>query len=221
VAGRRLVALRPIVRAVRPSDTACERPAPASRHRVAVIADAAGDLPGARREAEEIGGRLGAAVAAGPRATRGALLAAAAAADLLHVAVHARVGELGGVLELADGPVSALELAGGGRAPARVVLAACASGAAEPATHSVAMGFLAAGARQVVATLRDVDDGAAARLTRELYRSDVTDLARALARLQGGEGGGAGAGGGTGETEGEAEWLKFAVFGRATCGAAP
>ena len=226
--GRPLVAARPIVRAVRPSDTGCEPPARPGR--VTVIADAAGDLPGARREAEEIGERFAASAAAGPRATRAALFGGAAPdllPDLLHIAVHARVDELGGVLELADGPASALEIAGRGRAATRVVLAACASGAAEPATHSVAMGFLAAGARQVIATLRDVDDAAAARLTRELYRTDVTDLARALARLQAGVGGAGGAGGvggagvagSAGGGGGDEEWLKFAVFGRATCDA--
>jgi tetratricopeptide (TPR) repeat protein len=203
--GRTLVAARPVVRSVRPSDTGCD-PAPARPRRVAVIADAVSNLPGARREAEEIGARFSATVAVGSRATRAALFDAAAA-DLLHVAVHAKVEELGGTLELYDGSASALEIAGHRRSAARVVLAACASGAAEPATHSVAMGFLAAGARQVIATLRDVDDAAAARLTRELYRSDVTDLARALARLQ--------------ATADNEEWLKFAVFGRATCGPPP
>lgn len=202
VSGRVLIVARPIVRAVRPSDTGCEPP-PSPPRRVAVIADAADNLPGARREAEEIGEQLAAAVAVGARATRAALFDAGGA-ELLHIAVHAKVGELGGVLELADGAASALEIAGQPRSAARVVLAACASGAAEPATHSVAMAFLAAGARQVIATLRDVDDGAAARLTRELYRSDVTDLARALARLQA-----------TADTD---EWFKFAAFGRATCG---
>jgi tetratricopeptide (TPR) repeat protein len=225
VGGRPLVWARPVVRAVRPSDVGCEPPPPPPR-RAAVIADAVGNLPGARREAEEIGQRLAASIALGPRATRAALLGAAAG-DLLHIAVHAKVDELGGVLELADGPVSALEIAGQRRSAGRVVLAACASGAAEPATHSVAMGFLAAGARQVIATLRDVDDAAAARLTRELYRGDVTDLARALARLQaaaasaaaGGGGGGTGGSGDGGSGE-LGEWLKFAVFGRAICDAA-
>jgi hypothetical protein len=201
VSSRSLVAARPIVRSVRPSDVGCEPP-PGPPRRAVVIADAAGNLPGARREAEEIAPRLGATAAVGAQASRSALLRAAAG-DLLHVAIHAKVGELGGVLELADGPVSALEIAGQRRAPGRVVLAACASGAAEPATYSMAMAFLAAGARQVIATLRDVDDAAAARLTRELYSGEVTDLARALARLQ--------------ASTGNEEWLKFAAFGRATC----
>jgi len=205
VAGGLLVAARPVVRAVRPSDTGCVR-SPGPPRRVAVIADAAGNLPGARREAEEIGQRFAAAIAVGPEATRSALFGAVGS-DLLHVAVHAKVEDLGGVLELHDGAVSALEIAGRRGSPARVVLAACASGAADPATHSMAMGFLAAGARQVIATLRDVDDAAAARLTRELYRADLSDLPRALARLQ--------------ATGGSEEWLKFAVFGRATCAEGP
>lgn len=216
--GRLLVAARPVVRAVRPSDTGCV-PAAAPRH-VAVIADAADNLPGARREAAEIAGRLsgrggagggaggGAAVivALGPSATRGALLHAAGS-DLLHVAVHSTEDDLGGGLELRDGRLSALEVAGLPRAPARVVLAACHSGVAETGTASMAAAFLAAGSSQVVATLRTIDDAAAARLTHELYRADLTDLPRTLARLQ--------------ASGREEEWLKFAVFGRATCSAAP
>jgi CHAT domain-containing protein len=87
------------------------------------------------------------------------------------------------------------------------VLAACHSGVAETGTHSMAAAFLAAGASQVIATLRTIDDAAAARLTRELYASDITDLPRALARIQ--------------ASGREEEWLKFAVFGRATCNATP
>src|SRR5690606_27862155 len=163
VGGRTLISARPVVRAIRPSDTGCAPPPPRAP-RVAVIADAAGDLPGARREAEALGARRSAAVALGPRATRSALFGGAAA-DLLHVVVHSREDELGGGLELYDARVSALEIAGQERSAARVVLAACHAGVAELGTHAVAEAFLAAGASQVIATLRTIDDAAAARLT--------------------------------------------------------
>jgi hypothetical protein len=205
VGGRLLVAARPVVRAVRPSDTGCA-PRPPSSPRVLVIADAEGNLPGARREAEEIGARLSAALALGPYATRAALRQEAAI-DLLHVAVHSKEDDLGGGLQLHDGRVSALEIAGRGHAAPRVVLAACHSGVADTGAPSLAAAFLAAGASQVIATLRTIDDAAAARLTRELYRGDLADLPRALARLQ--------------AAGREEEWLKFAAFGRATCSAAP
>ncbi len=220
VAGRRLVALRPIVRAVRPSDTACERPAPALRRRVAVIADAAGRSArarSARRRRSACGS--GRRWRRGPRATRGRCWGGGGG-PAFHVAVHARVGELGGVLELAGwAGVGARAGRGGPRGGAGGAGGVPRRGRPSRPRTWWRWGFLASpGARRVVAALRGVDDGAAARLTRELYRSDVTDLAQALARLQEA---GAGGGWGGGEAEGEAEWLKFAVFGRATCGAAP
>jgi hypothetical protein len=51
-------------------------------------------------------------------------------------------------------------------------------------TYSLAMAFLAAGASQVVATLRPVSDEGAAFVTEQLYQSGTTDLVRALWRVQ-------------------------------------
>lgn len=212
--GHRLGALRPLVRALRPANLTCLPPAkqraggkvreprgPA----IAVLADADGSLPGARREAEQIG-RLSSrgTMALGALATRRALLAAGEA-ELLHLAVHTEVDELGGKLRLADGPLSALELAGSGRAPPRVVLATCSSAVSLPGTYSLAMAFLAAGADQVIATLRPIPDDGAAQITAALYRAGTGDLVTALWRLQA-----------DAPYDGD-DLSNFAVFGDALC----
>jgi hypothetical protein len=74
-------------------------------------------------------------------------------------------------------------------------------------SSSLAMGFLAAGAEQVIATVRPVTEAAAGRLAEALHRSDVSDLARALARLQ--------------ANDPDDDLLGFAAFGRATCNPQP
>jgi tetratricopeptide (TPR) repeat protein len=219
--GRTLGSLRPLVRAIRPANLTCWRPrsygapdsSPAGASattaplRLAVVADSLGDLPGARREAEEIAGHLGASspsIAVGAAATRAALYRTAGA-DLLHLALHAEVGELGGELVLADGKLSALELAGTGSAARQVVLATCSSAVSRPGTYSLAMAFLAAGAEQVVGTLRPIVDEDAARITAQLYRADPSDLVSALWRLQ------------AEAPHDAADLLHFAVFGNVPC----
>jgi hypothetical protein len=64
------------------------------------------------------------------------------------------------------------------------VLATCSSAVSLPGTYSLAMAFLAAGAEQVIATLRPVTDDGAARITAALYRTGTADLVTALWRLQ-------------------------------------
>lgn len=209
---RRLGELRPLVRASRPSHLACAQPQGSVRFpdlgsaRLAVIADADGSLPGARREAEELGELAPhATVSLGKEATQRAVYAAGDG-DILHLAVHSDVDELGGKLRLADGPLSALAMAGSGRAPARVVLATCGSALSFPGTYSLAMAFLAAGAEQVLATVRPIPDEEAARVTAALYRTGAADLVTALWRAQASSDGG------------EAQDLSsFAVFGEALC----
>jgi hypothetical protein len=107
-AGEPLVARRPIVRPPRLSELGCV-PAVSASPRVIVIGDSRGNLPAARREAEAVARRFNASPHVGANANYNALLAATGA-DILHLAVHARV-ELGvGSLELADRSVSALEI---------------------------------------------------------------------------------------------------------------
>lgn len=208
--GRRLGELRPLIRASRPAHLTCaKRRAGSVRFpdissaRVTILADADGSLPGARREARALAQLAPQATAQlGAEANRPALLAAATS-DLLHVAVHSDVDELGGQLRLADGPLSALELAGSGHAPPRVVLATCASAVSLPGTYSLAMAFLAAGASQVVATVRPIPDEEAARISAALYRTGAADLVTALWLAQRGPD--------------APDLSSFAVFGEALC----
>jgi len=204
--GRPLIATRPVVRAHRLPQIACT-PARAPARRT-VIADARSDLPEARREAAELSSVLGFTAAVGGDATSAALFEAAGS-DVLHVAVHAAVGAGGGVLELRDRSVSALEILAARLGPQLVVLPACGSAVAADAelAGSLAAGFLAAGSDQVVATLRPVSDAGARRLTTRFYSAGgMTDPVRALARIQAEL-----------ADTGDTDWPRFAVFGHDTC----
>jgi tetratricopeptide (TPR) repeat protein len=202
-----LGALRPLVRTLRPANLTCWRPTTSALpRRAAVLADSRGDLPGARREAEDVTRRLGdgTSLALGPAADRAAINSALSA-DFLHLAMHAEIDELGGKLVLADGHLSALELASTPRVPARVVLATCGSAMSPPGAYSLALGFLAAGAEQVLATLRRINDDDTAHITSRLYSTDLSDLAAALWRLQA-------------SAPADSEDLSsFVVFGEAAC----
>lgn len=181
VDGAPLVARRAVVHALRPLDGRCvPRRAPRS---VRVLADAAGDLPGARAEAVQLQQRLGAALSQGQAATRAALFFANRD-KLLHLAVHAEVDDTGGALLLHDARVSGLEIARRGDAPTKVVLAACGSAVVRGGTQSLAMAYLAAGAEQVIASLRPISDAGAARLAHELYATVPEDLVERLAAAQ-------------------------------------
>jgi hypothetical protein len=138
-------------------------------------------------------------------ATRAALLDVARS-DLLHVAAPAESDALGDTLVLRDGRVRSLEIAGHGSTAAQVVLAIPDAGSA--GTARLASAFLAAGADQVIATVRPVSKVTIERLADRLYHSDLTDLARALARIQN-------------AGDGEDDWLGFAAFGREICNPQP
>lgn len=206
IAGAPLIAHRPVLRAPRLTELACLPGRAAPPRTSAVLADATGDLPEARALAIDVAQRLGAAPALGNAATARAL---AVDADLLHVSSHAGIDDDGGYLVLADRKLHALELAGRGRAPDRVVLAACASARANDLelAGSLATAFLAAGATQVVATLRPVSDRGARALLEQLYaEGGDRDPIRALARAQAAR-----------ATTDDPDWPSFAVFGRDRC----
>ena len=100
------------------------------------------DVPGGVREIELLGELYpDAVVLRPPDSTAGAVTAALAGADLAHLACHGRVrsdNPIFSSLLLSDGPLTVheLELRGaGGRAPRRIVLAACESGS-EVATRA-------------------------------------------------------------------------------------
>jgi len=182
--GGPLLATRPVLYGLdlppRPERSRAEAP------RALLVADPAGDLPAARREADAVA-RLLAAAPAGWRATRLDDTAAGAAevrarlpdADLFHYAGHAAFAGPGGWR-------SALPLAAGGRltvgdllllerAPRWVVLSGCetarTAGGSAAETVGLAHAFLAAGAGEVVAAVRPVADADGLRLFEAFYRA--------------------------------------------------
>lgn len=202
--GQPLIALRAVVQPPRLSEVDCVPPLPAAP-RVAVYADARGDLPHARAAATQIAHRFDVEPHLGSDATRDEVLAADC--DLLHVAVHGKVGISGGALDLHDGPLSALEIISR-HTPPLVVLTACDSANAEDSEHatSLSTAFLSGGSQQVIATLRPVTDAGARDVVHALYESSMADPVRALQRAQAK----------LAETDNQ-EWANFAIFGHDTC----
>jgi hypothetical protein len=134
--------------------------------------------------------------------TRVSAAAAANALDgatLAHVACHGRLradSPLFSSLELADGPLTALDLQGLRRAPDVLVLSACDLALSELHAGDELLGFAAAllgmGTRTIVASVVPVPDAAARRLMLAFHRelaagaAPATALARAPAALGGG-----------------------------------
>lgn len=206
--GKLVLERRPIVRALRPSQTGCEPPRMSSP-RATVVADSVGDLPGALQAAKVVGQRFHVLPYTGKEAKRSVL---ATPADLLHIGVHGDVGESGaGLLRFADGDETAIDIANRGASPKIVFLAACKSAVAEHGSYSMAAAFLLGGANQVVAALTYVDDALAARVATDFYknggdRDPATALATTLTSLAAEH-----------ERDADLQWPRFAVFGRPTC----
>jgi hypothetical protein len=210
-AGQLIIAVRPIVRAPRLSAVECARRAD-HPPRPVIVADASANLPYARDEAVALARSLDASAEIGARATSTAVRAAAPG-GLLYVGTHAGVDEHGGYLQLADGPLYALDLSQRNGAPERVVLASCISALSNAlgSIGSLATAFLVAGSTQVVATLRKVSDLGAHELTTAFFANDGThDPVRALARAQTQ----------LAETS-NTDWPSFAVFGQEFCTTTP
>lgn len=206
--GKLVLERRPIVRALRPSQTGCEPPRMSSP-RATVVADSVGDLPGALQAAKVVGQRFHVLPYTGKEAKRSVL---ATPADLLHIGVHGDVEESGaGLLRFADGDETAIDIANRGASPKIVFLAACKSAVAEHGSYSMAAAFLLGGANQVVAALTYVDDALAARVATDFYknggdRDPATALATTLTSLAAEH-----------ERDADLQWPRFAVFGRPTC----
>lgn len=206
-ANQPVIALRPVVRSPRlPLIGACE---PRSESRSAlVLADAAGDLPDARRESTKVALLFGTTPLVGAAATSTALFAAKSD-PVLHVAVHADIEAGGGVLRLHDRAVSAPEISANKLGPQLVVLSACSTARSwDPEqAGSLSTAFLAGGSDNVIATLRPVSDAGALEVTTRFYDArGADDPVRTLARIQAE----------LAQTANK-EWPNFAVFGKEVC----
>ena len=205
--GRALIDARPLLRVPRlPAGATCV--APASPGGATILADARGDLPDARREADRIATLFETRALVGAAATSAALFAARSS-PVLHVAVHAHFDAEGGRLQLHDRDVSALEIAAARLGPSLVVLASCSSArSGDPElARSLSTAFLAGGSSHVIATLRPVADAGALELTSRFYaeggaRDPVRTLAAIQAKLADGD---------------NKDWPSFVVFGHDVC----
>lgn len=159
---------------------------PRPRDSAVVLADARRDLANAGTELQVVIDRTRARSFAAGSATTAAFRSAADA-GLLHVVGHSGVGLDGGYLVLADGNVTSADVLAWRVRPEVVVLPTCAS-AATPRREmwgSLAAAFLAAGSRNVVATLYSVEDAVAAEFTAAFYEhGGASDPVGATARAQ-------------------------------------
>jgi hypothetical protein len=155
---------------------------PRLRHAAAEVRDVAELLPAAT-------------VLRGREATVEATLDALDGASLAHVACHGRFRDdspLFSSLELADGPLTALDLQGLRRAPDTLVLSACDVALSERHAGDELLGLsatlLAIGTRTIVASVVPVSDRAARRVLLEFHRGLLAGAspAAALARAQAG-----------------------------------
>jgi hypothetical protein len=191
--GRPLVLSRPVAYGLDLPPLAGPATPPATR--VLLVDDPAGDLPAARAEAGALLALLGAHGTldhlSGERATGAAVRAALPQASLFHYAGHGRFEgweshlPLAGDSRLRIGDILTLP-----RVPAHVILSGCetarTSSRAVPESLGMAQAFLAAGASQVVAAVRPVDDALAAALGPLLHVDPAAapDLVLALQRAQ-------------------------------------
>ncbi|MBL4687403.1 MAG: CHAT domain-containing protein [Nannocystaceae bacterium] len=135
-----------------------------------VLSDPEGDLPGAQREGQYLAREQGFEVVSGSVATV-KRATAASAAGLLHIAAHVGLDKQGAYVALSDGRLHAFDLSAWTQAPVTVILASCASARGDDSDTwgSLPAAFLAAGSRQVLATLWSVQDDDAHELVRLFY----------------------------------------------------
>ncbi|HMG58060.1 MAG TPA: CHAT domain-containing protein, partial [Kofleriaceae bacterium] len=146
--------------------------APAPRRacdRAVAVGDPRGDLPGAVDEVHAVARALAAAEHLGARAT-GDAVRRAGDACVLHVAVHSKIDDGRAAFVLADGALSANDIANGKIAPRLAVIATCRSQVDDDPAASLTAAFLAAGAPGVIGVKRAYDDVDGAPLLLEFYR---------------------------------------------------
>jgi len=153
---------------------------------VVVLGNPTQDLPHAQAEALQVAKYLKVEPFLGVRAQR-SVLESLSRARLLHLAAHTSVGAQGASIELADGKLYAHEILERGLGPQTVVLSSCASARSSDGEGlmSLSGSFLAAGSRQVVASLRSVEDAVSAEFMRHFYLEGGLEApAWALAKAQ-------------------------------------
>jgi cellulose synthase operon protein C len=192
-----LVAKMPVVYPIGRAAPPSARVAPGG---VLVVGDPTSDLPGARREIDDVTASLRArgeariTVLVGTNATGAAVRVNVADARLFHYAGHGRFAGRDGwlsALPLAEhGELSVPDILSLAHAPEHVVLLGCetarTSDGAQAEGLGLAQAFLVAGSRAVIASMRTVDDAAAGAMARALYAhlGPGTDLAEALRAAQ-------------------------------------
>jgi tetratricopeptide (TPR) repeat protein len=188
VGGRYLIERAAILEVVAPELLFAPAPSRDPRCGPAIaIGDPRGDLPGAVDEVRAVARAIGAVVQIGPSAT-GAAIRAAAGACVLHVAAHSKIDDGRAAFVLADGPLSANDIANRKIAPRLAVIATCRSQVDDDPATSLAAAFLAAGSPGVIGTKRAYDDVDGTPLMLEFYRryraAGDRDPVRALAEAQ-------------------------------------
>ena len=193
------LAARPLV--VAPSLSAWVGLTHQRRSRTRRVALVAGPrLRYAAREVRDLAGMHGGAIVLeGSSATVGATLAAIDGAALAHLACHGRFrsdSPLFSSFELADGPLTALDLQRLRKAPDVLVLSSCDLALSERRPGDELLGLsaalLAMGTRTIVASVVPVPDAAVRRLMLSLHREIASGAspATALARARGSAGAG-------------------------------
>ena len=205
--GRYLIEERPVARL--PGIAALRCTASSWDQRAILLGDSRGDLSEAAREVRELAAAMGVSASVGPAADR-RVLTSARGARILHIAAHGIMTSSGRAIVLADGELTAADVLDARLDPRVVVLSGCATAASDDAEswNGFPSAFLAAGSRYVVATLRSVDDSAAARVTAAYYAqpaalNPIERLAAAQRQVL--------------SALPVAEWASFAAWGSATC----
>jgi len=153
---------------------------------IVVVGNPTSDLPHAQAEALQVAKHLKIAPFLGARAQR-SVFERLSDVRLLHLAAHTSVETQGASIELADGKLYAHEILERGLGPQTVVLSSCASAISSDGEGlmSLSGSFLAAGSRQVVASLRSIKDAGSAEFMQHFYaEGGLEDPALALARAQ-------------------------------------
>jgi tetratricopeptide (TPR) repeat protein len=156
---------------------------------VLVVGDPRQDLRGAEQEARAVAEVHGVRALIGPHAVKETVQSRLKGTSLAHLATHAFFAAgspLDSGIVLADGVLTAREVATAGSVPPLVILSACESGLSDrlggDEIAGLAQAFLFAGARSLIVSLWKVDDPATSVLMQTLhtYLGNHADISIAL-----------------------------------------